>query len=102
MKKLLLLVIVLTIMCWAIPKPMESVTNYSVLLLHGAYESGKGFSENVSLSDAYSARSSLENGATLGAYDNDDRLTVWLSKEIFEEPGWKEKYEYVHNSYVYN
>ena len=39
MKKLLVLVMVLTIMGWSVPKPMESVENYNIVLVHGAYGS---------------------------------------------------------------
>ena len=43
MEKIIVLVMSLAISCWAVPKPMESLTNYNVLLLHGAYGSNKGF-----------------------------------------------------------
>ena len=43
MKKVLLLVIAVAVFCWAIPKPMESVENYSIVLVHGAYDSDKCF-----------------------------------------------------------
>lgn len=43
MKKVLFLVIVLAIMGWSVPKPMESIENYNVLMVHGAYGSDKGF-----------------------------------------------------------
>ena len=43
MKKVLFLVIVLAIMGWTIPKPMESVENYNIVLVHGAYGSDKCF-----------------------------------------------------------
>ena len=39
MKKLMLMVITVAVFCWSIPKPMEAVTNYNVLLIHGAYGS---------------------------------------------------------------
>lgn len=42
MKKVLLLVIALAISCWAIPKLMESVENYNIVLVHGAYQADKG------------------------------------------------------------
>lgn len=41
MKKLLVLVMVLTIMGWSVPKPMESIENYNVMMVHGAYDSGQ-------------------------------------------------------------
>ena len=87
---------------WSIPKPMESVENYNVMLIHGAYGSNKGFSADPLLPEAYNAGGALENGATLGGYTNDERITQWLSSEIFEEAGWKDNKEYVHNSYVFN
>ena len=87
---------------WAASKPMESIENYNVMLIHGAYGSQKGFSADTSLPEAYNAGGALENGATLGGYTNDERITQWLSSEIFEETGWKDNKEYVHNSYVFN
>ena len=29
--------------CWSVPKPMESIENYNVMLIHGAYGKNKGF-----------------------------------------------------------
>ena len=37
MKKLIILLIALVSVCWSIPKPMESITNYNVMMIHGAY-----------------------------------------------------------------
>ena len=39
MKKWIVLFLILSIVyeSWAVPKPMESIENYNVLLLHGAY-----------------------------------------------------------------
>ena len=102
MKKLLVLVMVWAIVGWAIPKPMESIENYNVMIVHGAYGSEKGFLDEKDTNEAYYAEGSLENGATLGAYDNSDRITNWLSTKILEEPGWTEKKDYVKKSYVYN
>lgn len=47
MKNSLLLVMLLAVGCWAVPMPMESVANYNVLMVHGAYGSDKGI-ENCS------------------------------------------------------
>ena len=49
MKKRIVLFLIFTVICesWSIPKPMESIENYNVLMVHGAYESGKGI-ENCS------------------------------------------------------
>lgn len=67
MKKLLVLVMVWAIVGWAIPKPMESIENYNVMIVHGAYGSEKGFLDEKDTNEAYYAEGSLENGATLGA-----------------------------------
>lgn len=37
MKKSIMLLLAIASMCWSIPKPMESITNYNVLMVHGAY-----------------------------------------------------------------
>lgn len=47
MKKLVLLLLSFVVVSWSIPKPMESIEKYNVMLVHGAYESGKGI-ENCS------------------------------------------------------
>lgn len=47
MKNIIVLVFVAFVLCWSIPKPMESIEKYNVMLVHGAYESGKGI-ENCS------------------------------------------------------
>ncbi|WP_173473889.1 hypothetical protein [Fibrobacter succinogenes] len=68
MKYLFVLIMAFAINCWSIPKPMKSIENYSVLMLHGAYGSKKGFSADSSLPEAYNAGGTLENGATLGRF----------------------------------
>lgn len=88
--------------CWAVPKPMESIENYNVMIVHGAYSKGKGFLDEKDTNEAYYAGTSLENGATLGAYDNSDRITNWVSTKVLEEPGWVDIVGYARNSYVYN
>ena len=35
MKNVLLFVITAVVGCWAFPKPMESITNYNVMMVHG-------------------------------------------------------------------
>lgn len=37
MKKSIILLLAIASMCWTIPKPMESIENYNVLMVHGAY-----------------------------------------------------------------
>ena len=50
MKKLLLIIVAFVVLAWSIPKPMESIENYNVMIIHGAYGAEKVFSacdENV-------------------------------------------------------
>lgn len=44
MKKYVAFLLVLTLICdsWSIPKPMESIENYNVMLIHGAYGKERG------------------------------------------------------------
>ena len=53
MKKLIIVLLVIANACWSVPKPMESITNYNVMMLHGAYGSDKGISENSEYVSAY-------------------------------------------------
>lgn len=115
MFRYLTLLLVLTIVCesWAVPKPMESIENYNVLLLHGAYghykkDNGKinknkpqGFFESDSISSANDAENYLGN-ANIGRYTDNSRINYWLSKEIFEEPEWEKPTQGVHNSCIYH
>ena len=43
MRKTLFLLLCLHIGCFAISRPMESVENYNILMVHGAYGASKGF-----------------------------------------------------------
>ena len=45
---------------------MESIENYNVMIIHGAYGKEKGFLDEKDTNEAYYAEGSLENGATLG------------------------------------
>lgn len=109
MEKIIVLVMSLAISCWAVPKPMESLTNYNVLLLHGAYGSNKGFlnvTDADRIDEAYKAAKPLDNGANIGRYvENSDednpRLTKWLCTNIFEEPIYESAQIGAHKSYVY-
>lgn len=47
MKNLFVLIMVFAIMCWSIPKPMESIENYNVLMVHGAYGSNKNYMATI-------------------------------------------------------
>lgn len=42
MKNFVFLLLVSVVCVWAIPKPMESVEKYNIVLVHGAYQADKG------------------------------------------------------------
>ena len=91
MKRLIIILLVTVSACWSVPKPMESIGNYNVMIIHGAYGKDKGFLDEKDTNEAFYAEGTLENGATLGAYGNSDRITNWVSTKILEEPGWADK-----------
>ena len=43
MKKILLLILSALSFSWTTPKPMESIENYNVMIVHGAYGAEKFF-----------------------------------------------------------
>ena len=125
MKKVLLAFVLIAVACWAIPKPMESIESYNILMVHGAYGAKKGvknaafgwyvepalsntFFPNLdSLPDslfneylipsAYDSKGFLGD-ATLGSYTNDDRITYWLNRRVFEDDSSTNP----KTSYIYN
>lgn len=97
-RKVLVIMIMLTILVGAIP--MESIENYNVLMVHGAYGSDKGVEANAGLKEADSATLFLGD-ATLGSYTSDNRITKWIATNIFEEPDVAEKRN-PSNAYIYN
>ena len=100
MKKIFLILIFLAAYAWSIPKPMESIENYNILMVHGAYGSEKGIKANANLKEADSTSDFLGK-ATLGSYNSDDRITKWIGTNIFEEPDiGKERNP--SNAYIYN
>ena len=101
MRKIFIAVALIAAYAWPIPKPMESIENYNVLMVHGAYGSDKGISENTEYVSAYEDTTFLGN-ATLGDYTSNNRITKWLAKNIFEENVSEKDYENARNSYVYN
>ena len=113
MKKFLIFVVIMATYGWPTPKPMESIENYNVMIVHGAYSACQGFwierdstsceefLAETDTNEAYFAKNYLGD-ASLGAYDNGTRITKWISKKVFEEPELAEKVDYAHNSYVYN
>lgn len=106
MKKVLLLLVAFAIVGWSVPKPMESITNYNVMMIHGAYgpydDDGnlQGFVPGAYI-QAVDTNGRL-GAATMGKYTSDNRITRWLSHRILEEPKWENDSVYVRNSYVYN
>lgn len=89
MRNILLFVVFAIAGCWAVPKPMESVANYNILMVHGAYGSDKGI-ENCSdeTPEAVNANVYLttnEEGANIGYYHKQGRLTSWLESLVFED-----------------
>lgn len=100
MKNLIITLFAAVSVCWSIPKPMEAITNYNVMMVHGAYGSEKGINANANLKEADSTSEFLGD-ATLGSYTSDDRITKWIGTNIFEEPDiGKERNP--SNAYIYN
>ena len=102
MKKLTALFLVLLLVCesYSIPKPMESLEHYNVLMIHGAYGSDKGIKTNARLAEADLTADFLGE-ATLGSYASDNRITKWIGAKIFEETDIGDKRN-PSNSYIYN
>ena len=103
-----ILLIAFTAISWATPKPMESIENYNVMLIHGAYGKEKGFldiSDSTKIKEAYAAAKALDNGAALGRYyeepDDKPRLLHWLTTKVFEEPEMNPANVHPKYSYVY-
>ena len=102
MKNFVFLLLVSVVCVWAIPKPMESVENYNIVLVHGAYQADKGEPvRNSSLNEAYYTESFLGD-ANLGQYNSTNRITRWLAQKVFEEENYEKNVDKVRNSYVYH
>ena len=100
MRKLIVLVMLYAVNCWSISKPMESIENYNILMVHGAYGSDKGIKANVNLKEADSTSEFLGN-ASLGSYTSDDRITKWMGSNVFEESDIGDERN-PSNAYIYN
>ena len=61
MKQIVILFYLCVSVCWSIPKPMESIEKYNVMLVHGTYESGKGI-ENCSSETPEAVKESKKSG----------------------------------------
>ena len=87
-----LLVLVMVCESWSIPKPMESITNYNVMMVHGAYglKNDDGELQGFEPDDYPQARDaeSRLGAATMGSYTSNNRVTRWISHDILEEPKW--------------
>ena len=109
MKNIIVFVLVAFVLCWSVPKPMESIESYNVLMIHGAYGQEEGFVEDAEIESdngainykpsAYDASGYLGD-ASLGGYGNEKRITKWLSDCVFEEPSGGENRN-PHKSYIY-
>ena len=100
MKKILVMVMALAIVSWSIPKPMESITNYNVIMLHGALGSDKGFKPDESIPEAI--YDGYRGSGHIGKYgDHKDRVTYWLSQNVLEEPDWSDTKDAVRASSMY-
>ena len=87
---------------------MESIENYNVMLIHGAYGKNKGFldvKDTARIKEAYVATKPLDNGAALGRYhenlDDEPRLLHWLTTKVFDEPEMNVDDVHPKHSYVY-
>ncbi|MEE3491288.1 MAG: hypothetical protein VZR10_10480, partial [Methanobrevibacter sp.] len=97
MKNFVVLLLVSVVCVWAIPKPMESVENYNIVLVHGAYQADKGEPvRNSSLNEAYYTESFLGD-ANLGQYNSTNRITRWLAQKVFEEENYEKNVDKVRN-----
>ena len=108
MRNLLIFLFAMSVFVWSIPKPMESIENYNVMLIHGAYGKEKGFldiSDSTKIKEAYAATKALDNGAALGRYyekpDDKPRLLHWLTTKVFEELEMDSEDAHPKYSYVY-
>ena len=108
MRKFIIVLFTAVNVVWSIPKPMESIENYNVMLIHGAYGKEKGFlniTDTTKIKEAYFATNALDNGAALGRYhenpDDKSRLLHWLTTKVFEEPEMDPADVHPKYSYVY-
>jgi len=99
MLKFLIPLLLSITLLWA-AKPMEPLTNYNVIMIHGAADGqSNGFEckdakeEPYDILDKYSKNTDGEpwqiGGAPgmIGSYENSNKLTYWLDTRIFENFG---------------
>jgi len=106
MRILVVLVLAFVVNCIAVPKPMESIANYNVMMVHGAYGkyNDKGKLQGFEPGDYTQAIDTTDHmgAATMGGYTSDERVTRWISHNILKEPKWEKDSSYLRHSYVYN
>ena len=102
MKTFLCLIVTIVCVVFAIPKPMESLNHYNVVLVHGAAPEEKGFESECNSDNIYDANTMMSGhfaspqtiasqlgGAAgmLGDYENEGekKLTYWLDSAVFED-----------------
>ena len=121
MKRFLFVLIFLTLYSTSValpPRPMESVTKYNVVLIHGAADSSSGFIGKCqnNVRDAYSwlewkkryettKDSSWKLGGAPGMlggpHERDDGLvTSWLDSAVFEDYVYKNGNPFVTDSFT--
>lgn len=70
-------------------KPMESIMNYNIIMVHGAYGEDKGIDNcsdaTVEASSETAYLTTSDDGANIGYYQEEGRLTRWLEKTVFED-----------------
>jgi hypothetical protein len=88
MKNIIVLMMAVAVFSWSIPKPMESVTNYNVMMVHGAYGkyNDKGKLQGFEPGDYSQAIDTTDRmgAATMGGYTSDERVTRWISHNILK------------------
>ena len=119
MRNIVVLVIVVACYCGVLfaAKPLESLSRYNVVLVHGAAPEGQGFESlcDATIKDAWNTRndhslhpkdSSWNLGdavGMLGKYEDDGekKLTLWLDSVVFEDTvTYGSEYIYIQRSFA--
>lgn len=91
MRSLFYIVIALVVGCFAVPKPMESIENYNILMVHGAYGASKGFGNAPYVFSSRICDSLLNPVDTLPTWDvlkvifNEDSILELVNNYVFPE-----------------
>lgn len=84
MEKLLVFMMAFAISCFAVSKPMESVENYNVLMVHGAYGWNEGFIWPHMPSDYWKYQYGLED-VPIASLFSDASVLADVVKKLDEE-----------------